>query len=147
MKFRILGLLLALGLFFVSCDNVDCSAVSCVSNSTFRFELVNNNQENILSNGSLQIDDIKITDLDSQNTVEFDIINQDNNDIIVINSFNLPTSNYNIQASGTDVFDLLIIVERNVGDCCDVIRFSELEILNSEFSFDENRFIYTFLFE
>ena len=66
MKFSIKGLLLVLGLFFVSCDNVDCSAVSCVPNSTFSFELVNNNQENILSNGSLQINDIKITDLDSQ---------------------------------------------------------------------------------
>ncbi len=132
-----------------SCENNDCSSVVCAPNSTFRFELVNTNRENLLSNGTLQISDIRIINLDSQSTVEFALINQNNNDIIEINSVNIPTGtvNYIIQASEIDIFELLITTERTSGECCDVTNFSELRILNSEYLFDGTRGVYTFLFE
>jgi len=149
MKIRILTLLLMLGFFFTSCDNKNCSSVVCAPNSAFRFELVDTNEENLLSNGVLQISDIRIINLDSQRTIEFALINENNNDIIEINSIVIPTGavNYVIQASEKDVFELLITTERTDGECCDVIKFSELKILNSEYLFDENRGIYTFLVE
>ncbi len=132
-----------------SCKEDECSNVLCIGNSTFRFELVNTNGENLLSNGTIQISDIMVINLDTQSTVEFAMINENSNDLIEINSIDLSlgTINYIIQVSEIDIFGLLITTERLIGECCDVTSFDDLKILNAEFLFDETIGVYTFLIE
>jgi hypothetical protein len=132
-----------------SCEKDDCSNVLCAPNSTFKFELVNTNGENLLSNGTIQMSDIRVINTDNQSSVEFTLINENSNDLIEINSIDIPigTINYIIQASEIDIFGLFLINERNIGECCDVTNFSELRILDSEFLFDETIGVYTFLIE
>ena len=130
-----------------SCNKYDdCATILCVSNSTFIFELVNANGENLLSNGTIQTSDIKVIDVDTQNTVEFYITNDSN---IIIDAYDLQigTNNHIVQVSEIDRFELLSTTERNISKCCDVTDFIDLNILNSEYIFNEETQVYTFLIE
>lgn len=130
-----------------SCNKYDdCATILCVGSSPFIFELVNTNGENLLSNGTIQASDIKVIDVDTQNTVEFHITNESNIDIYAID-LQIGTKNHIVQVSEIDIFGLLTTTERNISKCCDVTDFIDLNILNSEYTFNEETLVYTFLIE
>ncbi|SEK56484.1 hypothetical protein SAMN04487910_0832 [Aquimarina amphilecti] len=147
MKLRFFYLLLIIVCLFSSCNSNDCELVVCAPNASFRFEVVNSDGQNLLSNGMLQIADIMITDLDNQSIIDLILINE--NSTLEINSMSLPLgiTSYSVQVSNTEFFTLELKTVRTNGECCDVINFSNLEIRNSEFVFDENTGVYTFLLE
>lgn len=147
MKNIISILLVIVGTFFTSCDKNDCSLVVCAPNSTFIFELVNTNDENLLFNEILQLEDIKILNSDSQNILEFALVDTNDTKVIELNAVTIGTgfSNLVVQVLEKDIFELSIAAERTEGECCDVTNFNSLEIVNSEFSYDETNAIYTFI--
>ncbi|MHA7059119.1 hypothetical protein ACWGOQ_0017970 [Aquimarina sp. M1] len=61
MNTKIFIFIVLLGILFSSCDDSDCVNIVCAPDATFRFELLNTNEENLISNGTLQLSDIEIS--------------------------------------------------------------------------------------
>ncbi len=99
-----------LALFFLiftqSCD--ECEDTSCFSPpSSFEFELVDKlTGENLFTNGTFDANDIKIINLDNQSNVEFIFIDENDYNIIGVNTigWNTDIVNYSTQISTTSVF-------------------------------------------
>ncbi|WP_405206821.1 hypothetical protein [Aquimarina sp. LLG6339-5] len=146
MKVSFFSLILMMVLLFGSCNSSDCELVVCAPDALFRFEIVNSDGENVISNGTLQVNNIMILDINNQNTIDFAAINENNATILVINSTSISTGTtaYSIEISNSELFALELTTERINGECCDVINFSNLEIQNSEFVFDQDTGVYTF---
>ncbi len=132
-----------------SCKDDECDNVICASNSSFIFELVNTDGDNLLSNGTIELTDVKVVHVETQDLIGLNAYVHDSRDIIEIYSLSLPEGsfNYKVQISENDAFDVLISTERDITDCCDVTFFNEITVSNADFIIDDNYGIYTIVIE
>ncbi|MHA7059120.1 hypothetical protein ACWGOQ_0017975 [Aquimarina sp. M1] len=75
--------------------------------------------------------------------------NENDRVILYIDATNLSvgSASYSIRVSDAELFVVVLLTERISKECCDMWIFSDIEIQNSEFEFDENRGIYTFILD
>ena len=127
----------------------ECEDIACFTPpSPFRFELVDKlTGENLFTNGTFNSDDIKVIKLDDKSNVEFTFIDENDYNIIQINTIGWKTEivNYSIQISTENIFNLYVSAERLNENCCSFTRYKEIKIENSEFELNQTNGIYKIL--
>jgi hypothetical protein len=146
-KIKFLALIFLI--FTQSCD--ECEDTACFSPpSSFEFELVEKlTGENLFTNGTFDSNNIKIINLDNQSNVEFRFIDENDYNIIEINTigWNTEIVNYSIQISSTSVFELFVNAERLDKNCCTYTEYKEIRIKNIDFELNKENGIYKILIE
>jgi len=149
MKQTIKILLLSLVILTQGCEK-GCEQECFTPPSPFEFELVDKlTGENLFTNGTFSSSDIKVINLDDQSNVAFTFIDENNYNVIRINTIGWETEivNYSIMISLENIFDLFVNAERLNGECCSSTDYKEIRIENSEFELNQNSGIYKILVE
>lgn len=151
MKRGIKVLTLIILIFTQSCKEDECEDLLCFTPpSPFDFELVNKlSGENLFTNGTFDQNDIRVINLDSHSSVEFTFIDENDYDVIRINTIGWETEiiNYSLKISSIIIFDLYVNAERLNGDCCDYTEYKEIRIENADFELNQDSGIYKILVE
>ncbi|WP_143569741.1 hypothetical protein [Tenacibaculum agarivorans] len=147
-KFLLINTLIVL--LFQSCKT-DCSAVSCVSNNLIlSFELLDaNTDENLVENGSITVDNIKIINNQNNAALNFDFntntniltINEDINNISNVDVSNIQIE-LDINSLSKNLFQLNISGEKSISDCCESFLTNDVKITGNDFTFDTDLGIY-----
>lgn len=142
--------LLGIMIFILGCKN-DCDDVACFTPPTpFLFEIIDNTTgENLFTNGTYQVNEIEVVDLIDDSNVGFDFIDEDNIDLIRINSVGWQTETVNIlvRIADENIFNLVVDAELVSENCCSYTNYNEIEIENAEFQLDSETGIYKILVE
>lgn len=149
MKLKSITFLLLVFCFFNSCDSNDCEAVVCVPNATFNFELLDTENNNILDSGVITISDISIIDLGNQSSIDFFRNDVDNSSIITVSSQSISSGRktLSVTISNDQLFQLSVETVVTKGECCSVAQFSDFEIQEADFEFDDATGVYTFIWQ
>lgn len=118
--------------------------------SGFVFELVDKESgENLFTNGTYNSSDIEILNLADSSAVEFGFIDENDINVIVINTIGWKTEivNYSSTVSGKSVFNLHVDAERLMGECCSYTIYNAIEITDAEFVQDNSSGIFRILIE
>jgi len=116
--------------------------------SPFGFELIDKvTRENLFSNGTFNSNDIKVINIDDQSNVVFTFIDENDYNIIQINTIGWKTEivHYSIQISTENIFNLYVRAERLNENCCSFTRYQEIKIENSEFELNQTNGLYKIL--
>ena len=124
-----------------SCEtNNDCEDIACFTDpAALRFELVDKTtNENLFTNETYSPTQIRIVDLEDNESVDFTFIDYDNRNIISIHSIGWQTEtiNYSIRIENEEIFTLYVDAERLNENCCSFTRYNVISIENSEFEID-----------
>jgi hypothetical protein len=134
-----------------SCKNDDCENKDCFTPpSSFDFELVDKlTGENLFTNGVFNSSDIKVVDIDNNEDVNFTFIDENDINILSINSIGWKTEkvNYQIKIENNLIFELSVNAQRLNGDCCDYTEFTEIKISNLEYERDHTSGVYKLFVE
>lgn len=128
------------------CDGVDCFTPP----EPFAFELVEKSTgENLFTSGVFSPEDINIVNLDDQSIVEFQFIDENDINLIQINSIGWESQivNYSIEISSESLFTLFVDAERLRENCCAFTRYNKIEIDGSGFELNELSGLYKILVE
>ncbi|WP_281228305.1 hypothetical protein [Flavobacterium aquiphilum] len=146
---------LLLVLFFIifqSCRNEgdDCDNILCFTPPhSFQFEIIDKTTgENLLTNGTYKPENISIKNvLNNNEQVSFNVITENNRNVIVINSIGWKTEKVNLQVKANDnlIFSLYVDAERKNEECCSYTQYNEIKITDSEFEVDKQTGIYKIL--
>ncbi|WP_405400258.1 hypothetical protein [Maribacter sp. Asnod2-G09] len=147
MKNNILIAFVAFVLIFNSCD--DCEDKDCFTPPNgFTFELVNKTtKENLFTNETFSSNEISVTNLVDNSNLEFDFIDEDDVNLIQLNSIGWESETIEvlITVSGIDILNLIVDAERTSEDCCEFTKYNDIKIENAEFELNEENGIYTIL--
>lgn len=135
-------------LFSQACkDDDNCSEVACFTPpEPFYFELVDKTSgENLFTNETYNANDISLVDLDDQSAVEFTFQDENNTNLIRINTIGWETETvaYSIQIATKSVFELYVTAERSTDGCCPNTDFTEIRIEKADFELNKESGIYT----
>lgn len=135
-------------LFSQACkDDDNCSEVACFTPpEPFSFELVDKTSgENLFTNETYNSNDISVVDLDDQSAVEFTFQDENNTNLIRINTIGWETETvaYSIQIATKSVFELYVTAERSTDGCCPNTDFTEIRIEKADFELNKESGIYT----
>lgn len=138
--------------FLLNSCSVDKCDVDCNSGPlSLSFELLDKNTgENLFTNGTFDKGDIKVLDLDKNNsTVSFTFYDEDDINIINLGPFGWGTNiaNYLLKVGEKDIFTLHIDAEEKTENCCSFVQVNKLEIENTEYSQNTETGIYEILVE
>lgn len=115
---------------------------------TFLFDVVSKDTgENLFTNGTYQPSQIEITDLVGGNAVDFTFIDENDSNLISINSIGWQTEEVNISVAvdGKSIFTLQVDAKRVTEDCCSFTRYDEVAIHDASFEFDDDAGVYKIL--
>jgi len=116
----------------------------------FEFEFVDIlTGENLFTNGTFSSSDIKVINLDDQSNIAFTFIDENDYNIIAINTigWKTETANYSILIASENIFNLFVDAERLNDECCDYTEYKEIRILNSKFELNKDSGVYKILIE
>ncbi|MBP1838287.1 hypothetical protein [Formosa algae] len=147
---KIYFILICTTLTFLSCNTDDCEDYNCFTPpSPFLFELVDKTSgENLFTNVTYSPEDINIINtLNNNAKTEFEFIDEDNYNIIQINSIGWKTETVNLEVKIKDetIFNLYVDSERKNEDCCSFTNYKAVEIQNVEYTQEDQFDIYTIL--
>ncbi|SIS46704.1 hypothetical protein SAMN05421766_10243 [Zobellia uliginosa] len=147
MKNRVLIVFVVFVMILHSCD--DCNDKACLTPPVgFTFELVDKTtKENLFTNETFNSNEIKVTNLDDNSNIEFDFIDEDNINLIQVNSIGWESAKIDalINVSGIDILNLIVDAERTSEDCCEFTEYNDIRIENAEFELNEESGVYTIL--
>lgn len=136
--------------FLLNSCGVDNCDVDCNSGPlSLNFQLLDKaTGENLFTNGTFDKEDIKVLNLDNNNSnVPFTFY--DENDINIINlgpfGWGNNIANYLLKVGEQDIFTLRIDAEEKTENCCSFVQVNKLEIENTEFSQNNETGIYEVL--
>ncbi|MGP1993182.1 hypothetical protein D9V96_014995 [Zobellia laminariae] len=135
-------------LFSQACkDDDNCSEVACFTPpEPFSFDLVDKTSgENLFTNETYNANDISVVDLDDQSAVEFTFQDENDTNLIRINTIGWETETvaYSIQIATKSVFELYVTAERSTDGCCPNTDFTEIRIEKADFELNKESGIYT----
>ena len=149
MKKTITILVISVFILTQSCKKDECEDIACFTPpSPFGFELVDKvTGENLFTKGTFNSNDIKVINIDDQRNVQFTFIDENDYNIIQINTIGWKTEiiNYSIQISTENIFNLYVNAERLNENCCSFTRYQEIKIENSEFELNQTNGLYKIL--
>ena len=129
--------------------NEECEDISCFTPpSPFEFELVDESSgENLFTNQTFDPNDILIINLDDQSHIDFLFIDEDEYNIIQINTIGWETEivNYALQISSGIIFELYVNAQRLSGSCCNYTEYKEIRIENVAYELDKMSGVYKIL--
>ncbi len=133
---------------FQSCES-DCGACFTPP-SPFHFVFIDKTSgENVFTNGIYKPADIKIfNEFDSSN-VEFNFIDENNSNIVEINTIGWKTERVNISVllANKHIFNLYVDAERLFDNCCSYTLYNEIRIDSAEYEFNQDTAFYRVLIE
>ena len=147
MENNILIALVAFVLIFNSCDDCEDKDWFTPPNG-FTLELVDKTtMENLFTNETFNSNEISVTNLADNSNLEFDFIDENNVNLIQLNSIGWESEKVDvlINVSGIDILNLIVDAERTSEDCCEFTRYNDLRIENAEFELNEENGSYTIL--
>ena len=151
MKRGIIVFTLIILIFTQSCKDNDCQDKLCFTPpSSFNFELVDKlTGENLFTNGTFDSKDISVINLDDQSHVGFTFLDENNYNIIRINTIGWETEviNYSIQISSESIFKLYVNAERLNENCCSYTEYKEIRIEDVDFELNQDIGIYKIVVE
>ncbi len=132
-------ILLFLVLTIQSCKKEDCDLCFTPPN-VFLFELVDKTTgENLFTNGTYNINDLKITNsLNNNAPFEYEFITENDINLIQVYGIGWKTEkvNLNFEISNNYIFSLYVDAERKKDDCCSYTSYKEISINDIEFEID-----------
>ncbi|MDF4201367.1 hypothetical protein PXD56_00270 [Maribacter sp. SA7] len=147
MKKSIIIALVTFVMILQSCD--DCGDKDCFTPPNgFSFELVDKTtMENLFTNETFNSNEISVINLTDNSNLEFDFIDENNLNLIQLNSIGWETEKVDvlINVSGIDILNLIVDAERTSEDCCEFTRYNDISIENAEFELNEENGLYTIL--
>lgn len=146
-------LILFLTLFTcLSCSKKgDCEDMACFTPPpSFVFEIVaKESGENLFANGTYDPNQIKIINLDTDSSVDFTFLDDNDANLITIHSIGWKTEIVNLKTTVSDklLFNLYVDAERKTENCCSFTELNKVEVRNTEFQRNPMTGIYTILVE
>jgi len=116
----------------------------------FKFELVDKTtKENLFTNEILRSNQIEVINSIDNSIVEFTFIDENDINIIQINSIGWQTETVNvlIKISTEPILTLYVDAERVNENCCSLTRYNEIGIENAEFELDSGTGVYKILLQ
>lgn len=145
MKLLAKCLIAAIILIHASCE--ECG--ECFSPpSDFHFEFLDaENKENLFTNGTFKSDQISILNQANNNKVAFQFIDENDLNVLVINSIGWETEQItlSIQISDNEVFTLYVDAQRVSEKCCSFTRYQKVEVKGVAYEIDEYDYQYQIL--
>ena len=144
MKKHMLILIAILSL--MSCDTRDCDDMSCFTPPpVFLFKVVNKaSGENLYTNGTLNSDDIKITD-ENGKQLQYTFITENNVNLLQADEFGWDSniSTYYIDPGNGIKIDIALNSEMKNENCCSFYEISDFSVLNYNYSVENSTGIIT----
>ncbi len=128
------------------CKDVDCFTPP----SPFNFELVDKSTgENLFTNGTYKPSEIKITNISDNSIIPYFFIDENNYNVIQINSIGWETEiiECSLKINDIEVLRLYVDAKRLNENCCSFTRYDEIRIENAEYEFDNQTGIYKILID
>ncbi|MCU4163203.1 hypothetical protein [Carboxylicivirga caseinilyticus] len=94
--------------------------------------------ENIFTSGIASSDDLELINTSTNESMDFDFIDDEDVNILMINSIGWKTEiiSAKLLLDGEEVFTLTVDAERNSGNCCSWTEYNDIEISNADFTID-----------
>ena len=136
-------------LFFLFIINYGCNndeGILCFTEpAPYSFELVDKTTgKNLLTNGTFKSTDIVVKDLDdSSKNVKFDIISENNLNVIRFGYIGWETENinYSVSIHGKNIYDFHVKATR-VNNKCSYTEYKDFKIENAAYEFDKTNGVY-----
>ncbi len=149
---KIAGVLVLFTALILNSCSVDNCDVDCNSGPlSLSFELLDKTTgENLFTNGTFNQDDIKVLDLDNNNSgVSYDFISEDNLNIIILGPFGWEKeiANYNLKVNDLNIFTLNLDAEQKTEDCCSFVQLNDLQIVDATYELNLETGVYEVFIE
>ena len=150
MRTKIFSLFFALSLL-TSCGVNDCDYDCDTGPLSLNFALLDKeSRENLFTNGTYQLDKLKVLDLDNENaTISYRFITEDDLNQLVLGPFGheIQEPNYAITINTETVFSISLKTEEISDTCCSSIILEEFNLSGAEYSQNETTGVYEVLIE
>lgn len=143
-KLSILSLLL-FSIFLFSCDedddSVDCSLVECEARGVYLEFIDKETEQNLLKNGSLEVEDIEITvsNMDPE-AIQFREIDEEGI-FLFISAWPVGSNDVTIELDSSSVLEMTIDTDRIESGCCPGIIINNIEVTNGDYLLVDDRYI------
>lgn len=129
----------------------DCGQDCFTPPQSFTFQIVDNESgENLFTNGTYEIEELKIVNvLDRDKTFEFNFITENNVGLIQLNNIGWKTEvvSLSFEVSNTSIFKFKVDAERKTANCCSFTTYKEISVKDANFELDKQTGIYRILVE
>lgn len=150
MKTKILILLFTLSLLF-SCNVNTCDYYCDSGPLSLNFALLDKESgENLFTNGTYQIDEVVVLDLDNENAfISYLFITEDDLNQLVLGpfGFDIQEVNYAITINSETVFSISLKTDEISDTCCSTIILEEFDLRGAEYNQNETTGVYEVLIE
>jgi hypothetical protein len=133
-----------------NCSLNDCNQACFTPPNSFQFEFIGaTTNENLFTNKTFNKSDITLINVADNTNVEFSFIDENDYNILSIGSIGWKTElvECSIKIADNEVLTLYVNAKRVNENCCSFTRFEEVRIENANFTFDDQKGIYTILVE
>lgn len=147
---KLIFLFLILSTTLQNCTNKECDKLCFTPPNTFQFEFVDaKTGENLFTNKTYKKSDIKVINLVDNTNISFTFIDENDYNIISIGSIGWKTEiiKYSLEIANKEILILTVDAKRLSENCCSYTRFDEIKIENTNFTFDNQKGIYTILID
>lgn len=135
---------------FQNCSSNDCNQACFTPPNSFQFELVDaTTNENLFTNNTFDKSDISLINKANNTIIEFTFIDKNGYTILSIGSIGWQTEivECSLKIADKEILTLYVNSKRISENCCSFTRFEEIRIENANFTFDDQKGIYTILIE
>ena len=133
-------------LALMSCDTRDCDDMTCFTPPpVFLFKIVDKaSGENLYTNGTLNSDDIKVTD-ENGKQLQYTFITENNVNLLQANEFGWDSniSTYHIYPDNDIKIDIALQSKMKNENCCSFYEISEFSVVNYNYSIENSTGIIT----
>lgn len=136
--------------FLITCDGDDCKDYDCFTPPNyFNFEILDKaSGENLYTNGSLRVDQLKVFNAVTKASMDYLFITENNLNIIVLNSVGWQTEKTTVTFELKEgvSFNFYVDAERKYEDCCSFTVFNETKVENASHEFEASKNLYSIFF-
>ncbi|QCK14884.1 hypothetical protein [Mangrovivirga cuniculi] len=111
----------------------------------FYFEFVDSTTgENLITNGTYDPEQIQIINIDDESTIEYNLVTEDDLNIIKVSSIGWETEvvNYRFDLAGNELFTFRVDATRKNEDCCSYTEYNEIAVSGIDYEIVDGTNIY-----
>ena len=148
---KFLFLFLIISTTLQNCTYNECGKLCFTPPNPIQFEFVDTSTgENLFTTKNFNKNDIKIINLvDNSSMIPFTFIDENNYNILSIASIGWETEiiKLSLQVENKEILILTVNAKRLNENCCSFTRFDEIKIENTNFTFNNQKGVYTILID
>ena len=150
MKIKIFSLLIAFSLL-LSCNVNTCDYYCNSGPLSLYFVLLNKESgENLFTNGTYQLENLEVLDLDNSNAaIPFNFNIEEDLNQLAIGSFGyeINEANYAITINSETIFSISLNTEETRDACCSAISLKDFKLNGAEYNLNETTGVYEVLID